>query len=256
MSASIRIESGIAAGTSYWIDRPVLRIGSDPQCEICVPSADLAPHALTLEFRGGTYRAYNRGTASFNVGRSTVQPGTAAAWNEGETVVLPGDLRLALAVDGDPRPSPRPETRINDGIDEPEAVETGANATATPEAAQKAKSKSTLQMAVIAVCLLATGGLLYLSNTGGFDSAPPANRPNFDTIVRTSLKKDANIRKLVEKLQFAQSFIVRGHDEYAKLVFSELRDQLIRQIDTMPPDDRKDAADIRDYVEMQLGQFQ
>jgi hypothetical protein len=168
--------------------------------------------------------------------------------------VLPGDLRLVLAIDGDPRPSPRPESRIDDGIEEPEmaaADPTGA----TPEALQKAKSKSTLQMIIILVCVLGTGGLLYLSKTGGFDAAPPVNRPSFNAIVVGSLKKDETIRKLVERLQFAQSFIVRGHDEVAKYCFADLRDQLLRQMDAMKPEDRKDAEVIRDYVEMQLGQL-
>lgn len=255
MSASIRIESGIAAGTSYWIDRPVLRIGSDPQCEICVPSAELAPHALTLEFRSGTYRAYNRGSSPVNIGRSIVQPGTAGAWNDGDMLVLPGDLRLVLAVDGDSRPSPRPEARTDDGIDEPEIATAGSSA-ATPEAAKQASSKSMIQMLVILVCVVGTGGLLLLNQTGGFDAAPPVNRASFEEIVRGSLKKDAAIRQLVERLQYAQSFVVRGNDEYAKLCFSDLRDQLIRRIDTMPPEDRKDAEVIRDYVESQLGGLQ
>src|SRR6478735_2232309 len=113
MSAKIRIESGISAGTSYWIDRPVLRIGSDPQCEFCLPSAELSPHTLTLEFRGGAYRVYNRGTSAVSIGRAVVQPGGAAAWEEGDTAQLPGGLQLVLEVDGDPRPSPRQETRVD-----------------------------------------------------------------------------------------------------------------------------------------------
>lgn len=257
MSASVRIDSGIAAGTSYWIDRPVLRIGSDPQCEICVPSADLAPHAVTLEFRGGTYRAYNRSSAPINLGRTLLQPGSSGTWEDGSALALPGGMQLTLAFDGDPRPSPRPDARFADGIDEPEvAIDGTASGAATAEAAQKAKSKSMLQMLIILVCVLATGGLLYLNNTGGFDTAPPANRPNFNSIVESSLKKGPNIRSIVERLQYAQSFVVRGNLEQARLRYAELRDQLVSQIDTMPADEKKDAEVIRDFVEMQLGQLQ
>jgi len=80
MPASVRVESGISAGTKYWIDRAVLRVGSDPQCDICLPSAELAPHALTLEFRDGNYRAYNRSSSPVSVGGSLVQPGASAVW--------------------------------------------------------------------------------------------------------------------------------------------------------------------------------
>jgi hypothetical protein len=257
MSASIRIESGIAAGTNYWIDRPVLRVGSDPQCEICLPTADLAPHALTLEFRGGTYRAYNRGTSPIRLDATTLQPGAAGVWDDGDMLMLPGDVRMVLAFDGDPRPCPRPETPMDDGFDDEQAAPTGAPAVAaSSETASKAKSKSLLQMAVIGLCVLGTGALLLISRSGGFEAAPAPNRPTFNAIVVSSLTKGDNIRMLVQKLQFAQSFIVRGHDDYAKICFADLRDQLIRQMDSLPPADRKDAEVIRDYVEMQLGQLQ
>lgn len=254
MSASVRIESGIAAGTNYWIDRPVLRIGSDPQCEICLPTADLAPHAITLEFRSGTYRAYNRGASPVSMGRTTLQPGAAGVWNDGDALTLPGDVRLVLAIDGDPRPSPQPETRMDDGFDDDRiTTDDAASATLSPEAAKKAKSKSLMQMAVIGFCVLATGGFLLMSNGA---EAPPKNRPSFDAIVRSSLKKGDNIRLLVQKLQYAQSFVVRGNIAIARSQFLMLRDQLIREKDSLPEADRKDAQAIYDYVEMRLGQLQ
>lgn len=254
MSASIRIESGIAAGTSYWIDRPVLRVGSDPQCEICLPTAELAPHALTIEFRNGAYRAYNRSTIPISVGRTVVQPGAAGEWNADNFLTLPGDVKLVLSVDGDPRPAPRPDVVAEDNYAEvePRAATVGPVTSATT----KGRSKSLIQMAVIAFCLLGMGGLLLISRSGGFDPQPVKNRPSFDAIVRSSLKKDEAIRSLVQKLQFSQSFIIRGHNEYAKYCFSDLRDQLVRQMDSLPEADRKDAEVIRDYVELQLGQLQ
>src|SRR6188768_3733158 len=164
MSASVRIESGIAAGTSYWIDRPVLRIGSDPQCEISVPSAELPAHALTLEFRGGAYKAYNRTSTPIFLGSTSIQPGAAGAWSDGDVLTLPGDVRLLLAFDGDPRPSPRPDSRMDDGFDDDRATAAGeAPKAATPEEAQKAKSKTLMQMIIIGVCL-AGGGLLLMSS--------------------------------------------------------------------------------------------
>lgn len=254
MSASVRIESGIAAGTSYWIDRPVLRVGSDPQCEISVPSAELPAHALTLEFRGGAYKAYNRTSTPIFLGSTSVQPGAAGAWSDGDVLTLPGDVRLLLAFDGDPRPSPRPDSRMDDGFDDDQATAAGvAPHAATPEEAQKAKSKSLMQMIVIGVCLVG-GGLLLMSS--GETETPPEDRPTFTQIVETSLKKDANIRTLVQKLQYAESFMVRGNDEVARTQFSELRDQLTRQMDALSADDQKDAKAIQDYVETRLSQLQ
>lgn len=254
MSASVRIESGIAAGTSYWIDRPVLRVGSDPQCEISVPSADLPAHALTLEFRGGAYKAYNRTGVPIFLGGSSLQPGAAGAWNDGDVATLPGDVRLLLTFDGDPRPTPRPDSRTDDGFDEPQMAAAGESAQpGTPEQAQKAKSKSTMQLLVIGLCV-AAGGLLLMASGDTEEAA--ADRPTFSQIVETSLKKGDNIRTLVQKLQYAESFIVRGNDDVARQQFSELRDQLTRQMDSLSADDQKDAKSIQEYVEMRLSQLQ
>lgn len=257
MSASVRIESGIAAGTSYWIDRPVLRLGSDPQCEICVLSAEVAPHAVTLEFRGGSYRAYNRSPSSLTLGRTMLQPSAAGVWNDGDVLELPGDLRLSLAIDGDPQPSPRPDAAFNDGFDDRQtSASDDPIVAATPEAAKAAKSKSLVQMAIIGVCVVGMAGLLMLPKGGESTAGPTPNRPTFAAIVESSLKKSDNIRALVQKLQYAQSFVVRGNTERARTSFTELRDQLSCQIDSLPPDDRKDAEVIRDFVESQLGKLQ
>ena len=254
MSATIRIESGISAGTSYWIDRPVLRIGSDPQCEICLPSAELAPHTLTLEFRGGTYRVYNRGTAAISIGRAVVQPGGASAWNEGETANLPGDLRLVLDVDGDPRPSPRPEARIEDGYSSGDAAESveAREARGAPTA-KKSSAKSSVQLAIIGLCVLAGVGFLFMPRG---EETPVVNRPTFESIVDSGLKKDDNIRALVQQLQYAQAALVRGHNELAAILFLRLRDQLVRQQDTLPAADKEDAKNMLDYVQFRLSQFQ
>jgi len=254
MSAKIRIESGISAGTNYWVDRPVLRIGSDPQCEICLPSAELSPHALTLEFRGGTYRAYNRGTSAVTIGNATVQPGGVGAWAEDETAHLPGDLRLVLEVDGDPRPSPRPETRDDDGFETAAAAASADRpVTGAAPAATKSKSKSLVQLGIIAACGLAMAAFLFMPPAA---ETPVTNRPTFDSIVASGLKKDGNTRALVQQLQFAQAALVRGHNELAGLLFLRLRDRLVRQQETLTAAEREDAREMLDYVQFRLSQFQ
>lgn len=255
MSANIRVESGISAGTSYWIDRPVLRIGSDPQCEICLPSAELASHALTLEYRNGTYRAYNRATAAIRIGSKMVQPGTAGDWNEAETALLPGDLRLVLQIDGDPRPCPRPDTAAVDDDFAVEGQPTSGEAASTTKAepATKKSSKTTIQMAIIAVCVLATAGFLLMPQAPETNAA---SRPSFDAIVKNSLAKGDEIRALARDLQFAQATLIRGQNERAGELFLKLRDRLVRQKDTLPEADRVDAQNMLDYVQFRLGQLQ
>jgi hypothetical protein len=253
MPAKIRVESGISAGTNFWIDRPVLRIGSDPQCEICLPSADLASHALTLEFRDGTYRAYNRCSAPINIGRVAVQPGTNAAWNGDQTVQLPGDLRLVLEIDGDPRPSPRPEARSDDGFATDDAAPQRLEPAAAAEATTKKSSSSMVQLAVIGLCILGMAAMLTMR--GGADSAAAANRPSFESIVRDTLaeENDDVTRALLPRLQYAQAQLVRGNGQLARLHFQRLRDQLVRQREALSDDQRDGVERMLQYVEYQLG---
>jgi hypothetical protein len=259
MPATVRVESGISAGTSYWVDRAVLRIGSDPQCDICLPSAELAPHAITLEHRDGVYRAYNRGASPLRVGASLVEPGTNAVWKAADTIHLPGDLRLALAIDGDPRPSPRPESRPGDGFaDDEEPLPQDALAPdAGGDAAAKKSSSSLVQIAVIVVCVLGMAGLLM--SRGGGDQ-PAADRPTFNGIVLASLDKDDATRETVRRLQYAEAALVRGHHKLARERFLKLRNQLIHHNDS-PKADEETAAEtsperILAYVEYRIGELQ
>jgi hypothetical protein len=255
MSACIRIESGISAGTSYWIDRPVLRIGSDPQCEISLPTAELAGHAMTLEFRNGTYRAYNRGTSPLSVGSAVIQSGGNALWQADEAAQLPGGVRLILEVDGDPRPSPRPDSLAADSIlGTGQHAELAGDTVDTAATPQKKSSSTMVQLAVIGFCMLATVAFLTMKRGGGAPAA--ANRPTFDSIVKNALEKKNGVqRKVLPRLQFAQSAVVRGNSKLAQERFASLRDQLISQIDSLSAEDRKEAEIVLDYVEFQLGRL-
>jgi hypothetical protein len=256
MSANIRIESGISAGSRFWIDRPVMRIGSDAQCDVCLLSADLAPHALTLEFRDGGYRVYNRSASPVYVGSANVESGTSATWREGETIQLPGDLRLALQVDGDPRPTAKTDDSYDDGLAEaglPIAASDGSIET-TADAAKQSGAKSWVQLAIIGVCVLALVGLLTMKDGGG-ESAAAADRPTFKQLVDESAKKDATHQAIIRRLQYAQAAIVRDNDRLARERFSKLRDQLLGHVEAVDGERKADAERVLSYVEYQLGRL-
>jgi hypothetical protein len=254
MSAHIRVESGISAGTSYWIDRPVLRIGSDPQCDICLPSADLAPHALTVEFRNNTYRVYNRSGAPITIGRQVVQAGGNELWPADQMAALSGGLNMVLEVDGDSRPSPRPDSITRDNADTSDDVAIDAADSSQGTTAAKKSSSTMIQLGVIAFCLLGMGAFLTMNRGGG---ATTANRPTFDAIVKESLaaSEGSAMRKLLPQLQYAQAAVVRGNAEVARVRFSRLRDRLVSQIDSLSGDSRKQAETALDYVEYQLSRL-
>lgn len=261
MPASVRVDSGISAGSSYWIERAVLRIGSDPQSDVCLPSAELAPHALTLEYRDGTYRVYNRGTGPITVGAAVVGPGANAVWHADETIQLPGDVRIVLEVEGDPRPAPRADAHGDDRFrDSATTLPMGAAAAdaATDEVAAKKSKSSMLQMAVIGVCVLAMAAMLLMKNSGGGESAAAADRPTFNELVNESTSKDPAHQAIIRRLQYAQAAIVRfGYDgnRLAHARFSLLRDHLVSHVDSLTGDAKKDAQRVLSYVEYRLGQL-
>lgn len=253
MSANIRVDTGISAGSRFWIDRPVLRIGSDPQCDICLPSAELAPHALTLEFRDGAYRVYNRSASRIYVGSAMVESGTNAVWQDGATIELPGELRVALEINGDPRPSARAEGAHEGGLAEAglplaaEAVSTDAKSGAPAKSA----SQSWLQLAVIGVCVLALVGLLTMKNGSG-EKAAAAGRPTFNQLVEESSQKDATHQTIIRRLQYAQAAVVRGNSKLARERFSKLRDDLVGHLEAVSGDQKADVERVLSYVEYQL----
>lgn len=254
MPATIHIESGISTGTSYWIDRPVLRVGSDPQCEICLPSAELAPHALTIEFRDGGYRLYNRAQAPVQLGGMSIQPGGLGDLRADQAIELPGGLRLVLKVDGDPRPCPRPAETFEVFQDAENAAPSGA-ADTPGEAVVKKSSNSLVQLAIIGFCVL--GGVAFLTMSGGGETVA-LDRPTFEQLVEESFSADADTaaRDRIQRLQYAQAALVRGNYELAKVRFAKLRDQLIREINSLPADQREQAERTLDYVEYRLSQAQ
>ena len=252
MSAHISIETGISAGTTYWIDRPVLRVGSDPQCDICLPSTDLAPHSLTVEYRDGRYRVYNRCPSAISLGGISIPAGGAGELVPDRTISLPGELKLVLKVDGDPRPSPRPAERDFDS--ELNSIADNSKADSEIESQSVKKSSKTLvQSAVIGFCVL--GGAAFLSMGGG--DAPVASKqiPSFDELVAESLSRGDSARDRLQRLQYAQAALVRGHSRLARERFKSFRSQLVRHAELLPESEREDIARFLSYVEYRISQF-
>ena len=254
MSATIRIESGISAGTSFWIDRAVLRVGSDPSCDLCLPSSGIDPHALTLEYRAGEYHVYNRTEDEVVLGASSLSAGQRASWRVDECLVLGGEVKLLLEIDGDPAPSPSPSASddvhpSNDALDaEPERSAPASEKT-SPD-----KSSSMVQLGVIGVCLLCC--VMFVSVGGGAESASVAI-PKFEEIVAASLEDDVadQSRRVVRRLQLAQAALVRGRRDVARQRFAELRDQLLLARPDQATDRPLESQSLA-YVEYRLGQLQ
>ncbi len=244
MPAIIRITSGISAGAAYGVDRPVLRIGSDPSCEICLPMVEIPAQAVTLEFRDGGYNVYNRGGVALGLANAALNPGGRGRWGEGESLELPAGVRLLMEYDGDPRPAPQMTPRE---VETPYA-ELLAEQIDNSVDAKAAKSKTLTQLAIIGACVVAGALMIF-----GKPATPTAVKPpEFDALITTLLKDEA-FAPLRTRLQAAQTALVRGNKDLARERFGALRDALVAHPERLVGEANAPRQSALSYVEYRLG---
>lgn len=247
MPASIAVTSGISKGTTFWIERPVMRIGSDG-CDLCLPSADLAAHAVTLEFRGGVYHAHNKTAATFQLNRKPLAAKESGIWQFGQELVLAPDVVLVLTSTGNPAPSPRPTTDAlyfpDEGESKPAAVDT-ANDDA--DSAPK-PPKRIMEMVVIVLCVIG-GAMLMLR--GQLKKPASSNQPKI-TFQQLITELQPKYPHLVHRLQYTRAASLRGQNKKALEGYETLADELTEQTELA-----KDAADpqLVDALQYVIGQL-
>ncbi len=251
MSATITVQSGVSAGTTYWIERPVLRVGSDPDSDLCLLSTDVNAHALTIEYRNGRYQVHNRSSASIQIGRQAVAVGKSAHWLPEHALGLSGGTELVLDVDGDGAPCPKPTDNFDADGENDEVIRTTDKDGGSPEAKAK-RSKNGTQLAVIAVCVLGMGFMMIPRDSTG-TKQPTA--PIFSQVVRDAVKSDTTSPLLVQRLQYAQAALVRGNTSTARKRFQKLKDDLVKQREEFIGYERENELAVLNYVEYQLLQL-
>ncbi len=257
MPAKVIVQSGISAGTSHWIERPVVRIGSDPRSDVFLPTADVPGHALTLEFRDGRYRVYNRCETNLFVGTQIVAPGQALEWPDTDILKLNHEIELILDVEDDPTPGPPRVAAEFDNDDNSDLEPIGfqdAPAVSTSTSGKPADgSKMWLQVVVIALCILGSVGLLVREQ---FKQTTRRDPPSFAAVVRAAIASPSTSPALVQRLQYAESAVIRGDIDSAADRFRRLRDDLISQANGFVADNRQAELAILDFVEYRLGQLE
>lgn len=280
MGARILVQSGIASGTTHWIERNVVRVGSDPGMDLTLPCDELDKHALTLEFRDGVYRIHNRCSAQVYLGGRTVAPGQSDQWYDTDLLELPGLIQLAMEVEGDPAPAPAPlisPARSSAAVAE-EVVDVDASAAGPtpddqplpsgsqhrrdlshPPQASTSSSSTLLQVAVIVACVL--GCVLLLARDRVRRSADSAvSVPKFEVIVNQTLEQaDPATQSLLRHVQYAESAMIRGNKKAARQRYASVRSLLLSSHSAAVDDQQARPEPLQQqmmqWVEHRLGQL-
>ncbi|MFK7821549.1 MAG: hypothetical protein AB8G99_22735 [Planctomycetaceae bacterium] len=253
MSARITIQSGIAAGTSHRIERKVARVGSDPQSDICLPTANVPAHALTLEFREEECRVYNRCRDSVYIGARVVGPDEAGSWPETDILQLGEDIELLLDFEDEGSAAYHPMHDVD--FDEPDSSTNEAlPATADrSNASSSSGAKTVVQLGVTVLCLVGCALLLVRDANR---KAPKTAAPNFAAIVTSGLENPKISNELIHRVQHAEQQRIRGQEETARSEFVSIRNDLMSG---QPNDANSSAADLdqlTDFVQARLSDLE
>lgn len=239
MSAKLLVKAGHGSGKEYWIEDNVVRVGSDPHCEVCLPDSAIAPHALTVEFRDGKYMVYSRGQQAIYVNGSGLRTHQMSHWKAGVDVQIANRAILCLVVEGNPNPARRPQALlplITDSgereLEEGQSLHDKQHARAKTSA--KSGSRTLVQLVVIIVCVLGVGVGLFLPDPKekkATQRLSPAQE--FQVLVSKLHEKDpesaSDPESLLYALQEARKAEVGGEKREAYHRYLLLRDRLLRE---------------------------
>jgi hypothetical protein len=254
MPAKLVVASGSGQGSEFYIQDPVVRIGSGGQCEWQLADAKLAEHAATLEFRDGGYRLYNKSTDPLHVADRTLDKRQWAAWAAGEAADFGHGVVVRLEVDGDPAPAKAPEAAVPIEVDREETDESEAAKLKKGSGAGK-----TLQLLVI-VAAVPLGAWMLLADQSGAEPAE-GRTIDFGELVKKLEKSPTDQARepysFRSTLQCARTSELRGDRKEAQTRYGSLRDALL----LLPRDAKgkfKDAVndDLWKYVLLHLQKLQ
>lgn len=243
MSAKLVVCLSDRTEQEFWIEDSVLRIGSDPRCDVEVPDPSLPPHVATVEYMGGQYYLYNRSTSPFDIANRTLPAGGKSVWPWDAELLLPGGTRVRLEAEGDPAPSPAPRNSYEDDEALP-SPDGGSPGLVTP----KPQQSKAMQLALIFLLFGGAGVLGFMAFAIDDGTPAPARHPiipyarivkeiNAPEVTRLS-SKDPNVQAIIEKLR--ESHLHDTRDDRASARANYL--QLIAMIRARRPVNRDFAT--------------
>lgn len=249
MTARITIQSGIAAGTSHLIDSRVARVGSDPSSDVCLPTADIPAHALTLEFRDSHCRVYNRCQHNIYIGTSVAEPEQVVPWPETDVLQLGQDIELLIDLNHDESANFLHELGDDAfGLQNEDNSDNSASIEVNPK--KSSPNKTMLQLGVTIACLIGCAMLLIRDQNRRI---PAEVDVDFSSLVSESLRGDAVSPKLIRRLQYAEALRVRGRSEMSEAAFQAIRDDLIETQQDDRSNEKQAHSRILNLVQSRIG---
>ena len=213
MSATIQVIGGSKNGTQFWIEEPVIRIGSDPAANLVI--AETAPHALTLQYRDGRYWVLNRTSNPIMANGKTKLGTSPMSWDASETIQISKQVQLQLKIAGNPAPTLAPRKQ-------PAGFDDGTTAKATETTNEPTKSLIP-SIAILVGCGMLI--VLMLADTATSSSGAASSSSSYESIVSklNSTDEEIILRKI---LQDAMHHEKSGDYEQAVYTLIEARERL------------------------------
>jgi len=265
MPAKIVVVTGDNAGEEHWIEDAVVRVGRNPACEICLDTAGVPDHALTLEFDSGQdrYTVYNRSTQEVTLGGYLLPPNGSAPWSANDELEFEG-LVLRLDIEGTATPVRQVPAGPSLEDFEPEPTTQSGVETAgrgPTSSGRMGGSKTVIQLLVTLGFVIASLALIVFGLATQQDSAdtaaPILSYRELVEEMGASRNPDAgDLRALRSLLQAATMAELRGDTTQARESYGLIRDRLLsRQDEDGKMPDVPVYQHLLDYVKLKLSRM-
>ena len=232
MKLELNFVAGPLLGKVNPLDKKVVRIGSHPNGDVCIPSKLIPSQMAVIEIKGGNEpcRIYNRSEINFDLASQAIEPGESVDWRIGESLQLPDGSIIEL-VASTAQDMEEPPMSYNDHWDD----KSGSNQNSEVKVDNENNSSTSIQLAVIAVCLIAIGVIVYTQFVLDPDKPLKLNSSldpaSVVKIVKSNAKTPAEIaiRDMILNTEFALS---KGDKESAKVILRQLQRFLARRMES------------------------
>lgn len=214
MTAKIFARTSDAALTEFWVNDDVIRVGSDADCELPLPG--IAPHALTVQHRGGRYFVFNRSSAPIRIAGQIVPEGASNPWDLGQELEIGGEAALMLQ-SAEEALKQTPSTKRYDDDEEQ----------STDEPTEKTAGKNTTSLIILGACAV---GILFLLTFGAKQSSAKSTTVQFEEVVEDYTwehgANDPTARRVLDGVQRARIAELRKDFASAREKYGEAKDLL------------------------------